>query len=98
MAASPPRAKIVAMEVDAPHRPLCMIELIAEGQAERCPGAECPFWENGCILARIEADLDGRGDVAEFLLAIRRELEELKRHTTEDAHALFHRRLSAGRE
>jgi hypothetical protein len=86
------------MQADSTHRPLCIIESIAHDHAERCPGEACPYWDNGCILARIEADLDGRGDVAEFLLAIRRELEELKRHTTEDAHALFHRRLSAGRE
>ena len=29
------------------HRQLCTIELIAEGHADRCPGADCAFWEHG---------------------------------------------------
>ena len=63
------------MEAEAPHRPLCMIELIAEGRAGRCPGEACPYWENGCCFSRNEADLDGRKGVAELLLDVRRELE-----------------------
>ena len=62
-------------ENEGVHRQLCAIELIAEGHAERCPGTECPFWENGCALARIEAELDGRPEVARLLLDLRREIE-----------------------
>jgi hypothetical protein len=40
----------------------------------------------------------GRSDVAGLLLEVRRVLEDAKSLTAEDAHALFHRRLSAGRE
>ena len=62
-------------EREGAHRQLCTIELIAEGHAERCPGAECVFWESGCALARIETALDGRPEVAQILLDLRREIE-----------------------
>ncbi len=80
------------------HRPLCTIELIAEGHANRCPGEECAFWDHGCVLSRIESDLDGRPEVAELLLDLRRELEAGRTVELVDARALFHRRLAAGRE
>jgi hypothetical protein len=57
------------------HRQLCTIELIAEGHAERCPGEGCPFWQRGCLLVRVEEELDGRPEVASLLLDLRRELE-----------------------
>jgi hypothetical protein len=57
------------------HRQLCTLELVAEGHADRCPGAACAFWESGCALARIEAELDGRPEVAQLLLDLRREIE-----------------------
>jgi hypothetical protein len=57
------------------HRPLCTIELIAEGHAERCPGEECAFWERGCVLARVETHLADRPEVARILVDLRRELE-----------------------
>jgi hypothetical protein len=59
----------------AEHRPLCTLELIAEGHAERCPGEACAFWERGCVLARIEHELVVRPEVASLLLELRRELE-----------------------
>jgi hypothetical protein len=71
------------------HRPLCTLELIAEGHAERCPGEECAFWERGCVLARIEAELDGRPEVAQLLLDLRRELEAGKVMELEEAHSRF---------
>ena len=80
------------------HRPLCTIELIAEGHADRCPGEECAFWEHGCALSRIESDLDSRPEVAALLLELRRELDAGRTIDAADARALFHRRLAAGRE
>ena len=80
------------------HRPLCTIELIAEGHANRCPGEDCAFWERGCVLSRIESDLDSRPEVAALLLELRRELEAGRTVEIADARALFHRRLAAGRE
>ena len=81
------------MKPSTEHRPLCTIELIAEGHAERCPGEACAFWDRGCVLARVEADLDGRPEVARLLLDLRRELDagrevELAEARTRFAHLL----------
>ena len=80
------------------HRPLCTIELIAEGHADRCPSEECAFWEHGCALSRIESDLDSRPEVAALLLGLRRDLDAGRNVEIADAQAPFHRRLAAGRE
>jgi hypothetical protein len=77
------------MKMAATHRPLCTIELIAEGHAERCPGADCAFWDRGCVLTRVEAELDGRPEVASLLLDIRRELEAGKVVEIAEARARF---------
>ena len=74
-------------EREGAHRQLCTLELIAEGHAERCPGAECVFWESGCALARIETALDGRPEVAQILLDLRRELEAGRAIEVDDARA-----------
>jgi hypothetical protein len=71
------------------HRQLCTIELIAEGHAERCPGEECAFWDRGCALARVEGELDGRPEVAQLLVNLRRELESGRSIDIEEAHARF---------
>jgi len=71
------------------HRPLCTIELIAEGHATRCPGEDCAFWDRGCVLSRVESELGGRPDVAHLLLELRRELEAGREVELEDAHARF---------
>ena len=75
--------------MERPHRPLCTLELIADGHAERCPGEACAFWERGCVLARVEAQLDARPEVAELLLALRRELEAGRELSVEEARALL---------
>jgi hypothetical protein len=80
------------------HRPLCTIELIAEGSAERCPGDECPFWETGCVLDKVEHELTERREVAAFLLGLRRTLQHPELEELDAARAAFHRRLAAGRE
>ncbi|OFW74296.1 MAG: hypothetical protein A2Y55_09120 [Actinobacteria bacterium RBG_16_68_12] len=71
------------------HRQLCTIELIAEGHAQRCPGEECAFWDRGCALARIEGELDGRPEVAQLLVNLRRELESGRSIDIEEAHSRF---------
>jgi hypothetical protein len=57
---------------------LCSLHL-ALGERERCPGAECAFWDDrGCAIERLElADLGPR-DLARHLLELRRRLEEAK--------------------
>jgi hypothetical protein len=71
------------------HRPLCTIELIAAGHAERCPGEECAFWEHGCVLARVETHLADRPEVAQVLVDLRRELEAGREIELEEAHTRF---------
>jgi hypothetical protein len=78
------------------HRQLCTLELIAEGHAERCPGEACVFWEHGCILVRVEEELDTRPEVASLLLELRRTIESGHDVDTAEARALLHRRLAAG--
>jgi hypothetical protein len=78
-----------AVRPDRAHKQLCTIELIAEGHAERCPGEECAFWEQGCALTRIEYELEGRPDVAHLLLDLRRELEAGRELDVEVVHARF---------
>jgi hypothetical protein len=71
------------------HRQLCTIELIAEGHAKRCPGEECAFWDRGCVLSRIEYELDDRPEVAQLLLDLRDELEAGRAVEIEEAHSRF---------
>lgn len=71
------------------HRQLCTIELVAEGHANRCPGEDCAFWDRGCALARIEGELDGRPEVAQLLISLRRELESGRSIDIEDARSRF---------
>jgi hypothetical protein len=76
------------------HKPLCTIELIARGHAARCPGEQCAFWDRGCALARIEAELAGRPDVAQLLLDLRGELEAGRTVELDDARTRFARILN----
>jgi hypothetical protein len=76
---------------EAEHRPLCTIELIAEGHADRCPGEVCVFWDRGCILSRAESELDGRPEVAQLLLELRRELQAGRVMEVERARAMLAR-------
>jgi hypothetical protein len=76
------------------HRPLCTIELIVQGHAERCPGEECAFWEHGCVLSRIETELELRPDVAQLLLDLRGELEHGRSYVSDDARAKLARILN----
>jgi hypothetical protein len=69
------------------HNPLCTLELVAEGHAERCPGLDCPFWERECVLARVEDEIGGRPEVAGILLDVRRALEAGRPLTVAEARA-----------
>jgi hypothetical protein len=62
----------------------CALHL-ATGREEECPGRDCAFWEDGgavvepaCIFERVRLELDGRPAVAQWLLAIRNELESAR--------------------
>ncbi len=72
----PASPTLVAMATDE-HTPLCTLSLVAHRHSERCPGETCPLWDDGCILTRVEAELDGRPELAALLLSLRRRLEAL---------------------
>jgi len=78
------------------HRPLCTIELIAEGHAGRCPGDDCVFWDRGCILARIETELNDRPEVADLLLSLRHDLASGRALEVEEARSTLSHILYAG--
>jgi len=77
------------MKPNVEHRQLCTIELVAEGHASRCPGEECAFWDRGCALVRVEHELDGRPEVAQVLLDLRRELETGRVVELQEARSRF---------
>jgi hypothetical protein len=77
------------MKPQREHRPLCTVELIAEGHAERCAGVECAFWERGCVLSRVESELAGRPEVASLLLDLRRQLDAGRQVELETARRRF---------
>jgi hypothetical protein len=80
---------IVRVKRTDEHRQLCTIELIAEGHAGRCPGEECAFWDRGCVLSRIEYQLDERPEVAQLLLDLRRKVDAGSAVEIEEAHSRF---------
>jgi len=71
------------------HRPLCTIELIADGHADRCPGQECAFWDRGCALSRIEMELGARPELARLLLDLRNALEAGRAVELDEARTTF---------
>lgn len=49
----------------------CLLHRSLDGY-ERCPGAECPFFEDGaCRLQDLRADIDTNPQLARFLLDLR---------------------------
>jgi len=58
---------------------LCEIEK-ALGRARECPGALCPFWQDGqCVVAGLRADLLGTAGLAELLMGVRTRLDDAQR-------------------
>ena len=57
------------------HHPLCTIELISGAEVSRCPGEQCVFWDRGCVLTRVEPELEAHPEVARLLLDLRGTLE-----------------------
>jgi hypothetical protein len=65
-------------------QPICALHL-ATGNQEACPGTACAFWEDGgavvepgCAFERVRLELDGRPDVARWLLKLRYDLENAR--------------------
>jgi hypothetical protein len=79
-------------------RRLCRLQYAA-GRIEDCPGAGCPFWEEGgaalpggCVLERLGLDLEGRPELVEALIKIRSRLGTAStREDEQELHSLFYR-------
>jgi hypothetical protein len=68
------------------------------GVREPCPGELCAFWESGaCVIKQLVTPIDGRPDIAAWLLDLRQTLEAQRPGGGPDLSA-FHRSLSKGKE
>jgi|GEM_PF-3210227 hypothetical protein len=68
------------------------------GKNEPCPGEPCAFWETGaCVITQLATPIEGRPDIAAWLLDLRHTLEEQRPRSTPDPSE-FHRSLSKGKE
>jgi hypothetical protein len=49
---------------------------VAVGRLERCPqDTACPFWRDGeCLIAGLDADLEGNPELAQMLLRLRSQM------------------------
>ena len=84
---------------------LCGLQYRA-GRIEACPGADCPFWEEGgaaipghCIFERLSLELDERPGLVHALLQVRRNLNQsVTSEDEEDARSLFYRLVPVARD
>lgn len=60
-------------------RPATCHLLAAVDITEPCPGEQCPFWDETCLLAELRSDLDTNPPLVRFLLGLRENLEEAPR-------------------
>ena len=52
----------------------CLLQHALDGY-ERCPGADCPFFDDGgCQLQELKADIDTNPQLTRFLLDLRARL------------------------
>ncbi len=91
--------------VSEPGPMLCRLKHAA-GWDEPCPGASCPFWEEGgaivgggCVLDRFGLDLDRRPALVHALLQVHRKLgQAVSAEDEQEAHALFARLVGVEEE
>ncbi len=79
---------------------LCRLER-SLGREEICPEEGCPFWSSGVEerqghCAFDGADLNGRGDLARWLLDLRSGLEGQGDNERDAIRSSFYRRLNEG--
>ena len=87
------------------HVRLCALQYRA-GRIEVCPGADCPFWEEGgaaipghCVFERLNLDLDEPPGLVHALLQVRRSLNQaVTAEDEEEARSLFYRLVPAARD
>jgi len=84
---------------------LCHLQYLA-GRIEPCRETDCPFWEEGgaalpggCILRRLDLDLEARPGLVHALLQVRRGLAQaVTAEDEKDARSLFYRLVPAARD
>jgi len=57
-------------------RPATCHLLAAVDIAEPCPGEQCPFFEERCLLTEVRPQLATNPSLVQFLLGIREKLED----------------------
>ena len=107
--AGAPRSSTIALTMGFPKESngvrICSLQYRA-GRIESCPGADCPFWEEGgaaipghCIFERLDLDLDARPSLVHALLQVRRGLNQaVTGEDEESARSLFYRLVPAARD
>jgi hypothetical protein len=56
-------------------RPVTCHLLAAVDILEPCPGKQCPFYEESCLLAGLRSDLTSNPELVQLLLGLREKLE-----------------------
>jgi hypothetical protein len=56
-------------------RPVTCHLLAAVDILEPCPGDQCPFFEDSCLLVGLRSDLTSNAPLVQFLLGLREKLE-----------------------
>ena len=56
-------------------RPVTCHLLAAVDILEPCPGKQCPFYEDSCLLVGLRSDLGSNPELVQLLLGLRQKLE-----------------------
>ena len=56
-------------------KPVTCHLLAAVDILEPCPGAQCPFFDQSCLLTGVRSDLSTNPALVQFLLGLREKLE-----------------------
>ena len=56
-------------------RPVTCHLLAAVDILEACPGKQCPFYEDSCLLGGLRSDLGSNPELVQLLLGLRQKLE-----------------------
>ncbi len=57
-------------------RPASCHLLAAVDVEEPCPGEQCPFWDEACLLTGLRSDMSTNPLLVRFLLGLREDLED----------------------
>jgi hypothetical protein len=57
-------------------RPISCHLLAAVDVEEPCPGKQCAFWDESCVLTGLRSDMSTNPMLVRFLLGLREDLED----------------------